>query len=221
MYGPANFDTRASEVMYLCDPMVLAAVAGFLVLRRSENPVGYLLAMCALGVGVDSPAKAVLNLRLDGPFGSPMRWAAVVDNSSWILTFCGTTLMLLLFPDGRLLSRRWRLLLVTTVAICGTIFLACVAAPYNSTYRDVRTPIPATPLASWPDAGMGVLFPLFGVCLALAAASLFIRAWRSRRSGDGYGVNSARPGSTPNCSRPCGPPWRRPPHLCGWYRPPQ
>lgn len=184
LLAPAHFETRTAEILFLCNPMVLAVLGGFLALRVPDNPVGRLFLLAGAGITVDVPAKAVLNLRLGGPDGWPMRWAAWVDNVTWVATYLAVGLVLLWFPNGRLLSSRWRPVQWGIVVGCALLLVACLAAPTNDTYPDVRTPAPQTPLARLPDADVGILFPAIAVLIAAAAVSLFLRAARSRRAGD-------------------------------------
>jgi hypothetical protein len=85
------------------------AMVGVVVARhRPGNPLGWILIFFVLLflIAVDAGYYAVLRYRLghDVPFGP----VAVVVASLLVLAFALFPLMILLFPDGKLTSRRWR-----------------------------------------------------------------------------------------------------------------
>ena len=85
------------------------ATVGVVVARhRPGNPLGWILIFFVLLflIAVDAGYYAVLRYRLghDVPFGP----VAVVVASLLVLAFALFPLMILLFPDGKLTSRRWR-----------------------------------------------------------------------------------------------------------------
>jgi hypothetical protein len=85
------------------------AVVGVLVARRQPgNAIGWLMispAVCAL-LGTDAGLYALLDYRLGHslPFGP----VALVLYQAWLPTYVLFPLVILLFPDGRLPSPRWR-----------------------------------------------------------------------------------------------------------------
>ena len=92
---------------------VLGALIGALIAaRQPRNPIGWLLLAGQLGtaIGLVSQAYAFRVLQ-DGVLGPPLagQLATVVASAlgaSWALSVLAT--VFLLFPDGSLLSRRWR-----------------------------------------------------------------------------------------------------------------
>lgn len=92
--------------------LVAYAVAGtILAARRPANPVGWLL----LGVGVVTSARGLAGEYARHALAAPPHpavavWAAWFVGWSLTLLFPGglLTFLLLLFPNGRLLSARWR-----------------------------------------------------------------------------------------------------------------
>jgi hypothetical protein len=107
---PLAFAAREAEsnIAGLVIVLALAAV-GFVVARRQPgNPLGWMfLALAALSVlGAAAGAYAVLSYRLGHHL--PLGLAAVFLAMYWCLLIVTFPLAILLFPDGRLPSPRWR-----------------------------------------------------------------------------------------------------------------
>ena len=104
------------------------AAVGVLVARRQPgNAIGWLMispAVCAL-LGIDVGLYAVLDYRLGYrlPFGP----VALLLYQAWLPTYVLFPLVILLFPDGRLPSPRWRWVLWSYLGLCSA-FLALLTA---------------------------------------------------------------------------------------------
>ena len=89
---------------------VIFAVVGIVVVRHQpRNPIGWILLIAALGsesLPTDAASYALLVYRLGHrlPFGGP----AVLLQYTWTVAAPLLLLIILLFPDGRLPSPRWR-----------------------------------------------------------------------------------------------------------------
>jgi hypothetical protein len=93
-----------------------AAVGTLLAARRPRNPIGWLILSIVIGLNPDSQ-YAILDYRMH--HGTlPLGWLAVVQDTWWPLSLFCITLLLWLFPDGRLPARRWRFLVVAWLVIC-------------------------------------------------------------------------------------------------------
>ena len=117
--------TALFRVLSLAFPTVGALVAS----RRPENPIGWIFCGVGLLYGVQAFASgyadyALLERTGSLPGGELMAWI-----SGWIgvpvLPLAGA-LLVLLFPNGKLLSRNWQP--VVWVAACGSAMLALSAA---------------------------------------------------------------------------------------------
>jgi hypothetical protein len=117
--------TTFLRVLSLAFPTVGALVAS----RRPENPIGWIFCGAGLLYGVQAFASGYAHyasLRHTGslPGGELMAWI-----SGWIgipvLPLAGA-LLVLLFPNGKLLSRYWQP--VVWMAACGSVMLALGAA---------------------------------------------------------------------------------------------
>jgi hypothetical protein len=91
--------------------LVFSIPAALIVSRQPRNPIGWLLAAIGYGVGVADFAGeygfyALVTAPGALPAAIPVLW---LGNALGIwLTFASVPLLLLLFPGGRLPSRRWR-----------------------------------------------------------------------------------------------------------------
>jgi putative effector of murein hydrolase LrgA (UPF0299 family) len=117
-------------------PLVYAGVGVIVARRQPRNAVGWILILFVVLflIWVDAGFYAVLCYRL-GHHGLPLGPAAVVLTSLWPLAFALFPLMILLFPDGRLTSRRWRWVLcgyAVAVAYIAVVNLAPALAAVGS-----------------------------------------------------------------------------------------
>ena len=110
-------------------------LAGVVIARRQpRNPIGWIMLvfLVLLMTGSDAGYYAVLYYRL-GRSGLPLAQVAVLLDPLWVPAVASFPLVILLFPDGRMPSRRWRLVLrgyLVLVACVLTIVLAQAAPPF-------------------------------------------------------------------------------------------
>jgi hypothetical protein len=90
-------------------PLAFAGVGVIVARHQPRNPVGWILIIFVILflIPIDAGYYAVLRYRL-GYHGLPLGPAALVLASLLVLAFAFFALVILLFPDGRLTSRRWR-----------------------------------------------------------------------------------------------------------------
>jgi hypothetical protein len=99
--------------------LLFATLGLVLTLRRPDNPIGWLYAAAGLVWTLYIPWDPwVDQLQRSGrPVPAAGRLVALVGDSLWAVGIAlAITLPLLLLPDGRLRSRRWRVVLVACVA---------------------------------------------------------------------------------------------------------
>jgi hypothetical protein len=159
------------------------AVIGFVItLRRPEHPIGW----CFAGAGIFSAIQATTNAYADAAFrvgGPHLPLAAYAGNlTQWIFepsVLLGYTLPFLWFPEGRLLSPRWRWVARLAVAMTALTVLTNIVDPDPlNNYPHIANPmgVHAAVLPLLDVVGvLGFIATLFA-----AIGSVFLRFRRSR-----------------------------------------
>jgi hypothetical protein len=145
-----------------------AFIGGMICARTPNYRIGGLL--LGLGWAVVLPLAVMAQAALDLP-GSA--WAP------WLLGVVATpvfplmVLLLLLFPDGHLLSPRWRPVVWLTVAI------ALISGPLGGSEPPISDPNGAESVVNWLMVDAHLFFMLVPVALLLGAISMVLRFRRS------------------------------------------
>ncbi len=159
-----------------------APVLGALIaVRRPRNPYGWLwigfgLAQAVLAFGANYAEYAALTGSLPAP-GT----AAAAASMGWVLWVALMPFLMLLFPDGRLPSERWRFVAWTVVA-AGAVCLALgPLMPGQSGVASIENPFGLGGRAGVVVSALVIagVFVIFG-CTILSALSL---VFRFRRAG--------------------------------------
>jgi signal transduction histidine kinase len=135
--------------------ITLSAVSAVIVWRRPRNRLSWVLVatMLAAALWAFAAAYAVRGLVVV-PGSLPVaETAAWIQDVARVLVSLGAVVVILLFPDGNLLSRRWRLLLGAAVIVFGANLLAALDDPYPIEVGLVwgLPPVPVTmPPPLWP-----------------------------------------------------------------------
>jgi hypothetical protein len=169
---------------------VPTAAVGVVVARRQpRNPLGWLLLAISacLVLSTDGPLYALLDYRFHHgrlPFGP----VAVLLNGFWGSGLFLLGLVILLFPDGRLRSARWRRALRAYIVLCAFQFAALDVATVGAMVRrpiriDVNGGLAAMDHpGGWYGAIQGP-FLLVAVAFWLCFVGRQVASWR-RSSGE-------------------------------------
>ena len=157
-----------------------AVVGALVAIREPRNAVGWLMLVIAISFALQGLVDVYV-AEVDRPFATAAAW---FSNSIWYLWLYLSTVMLpLLFPDGRLISKRWRVAFWIGIAALVCTLVSVVFAPGP---LDVESPssIPnptgiegAEEILSALDVAGNVLVTIGFV---LGAASLVVRLRRSQ-----------------------------------------
>jgi MFS family permease len=170
---------QAADLLSLVGAPLLG---GLIAARRPDNRYGWLWLAFGLGLAVTAFASAYAAVALtSGPDGLPglavAGWLIGLGFTAAISLF---PFLFLLFPNGRLPSRRWWPLAWAIVAVSGLMLVAAALVP-GTAVEGVANPIG---VGGWLggildrviDPGTGVLF----VAIALSALSLLPRFRRAQ-----------------------------------------
>jgi signal transduction histidine kinase len=107
---PPGIRSSTTEILDSLTNLGLPIIGALVASRRPRNPLGWILILAGLGLGVSTfgGAYAAYSLLIEpGSLAAPYAFAWV-SNWSWTLGVGLLPFLLLLFPTGVLHSRRWR-----------------------------------------------------------------------------------------------------------------
>ncbi len=169
---------------------VAFAVVGFVVAwRKPGNLLGWLILGVAgfLAVSEDASFYAVASYRLRSG-GLPLGWLALLTQPGWAPAIASIGLIVLLFPDGRLPSQRWRWVLWPYIALAllwaaGALAFTAAAIAAHRTGVDAGGNLLVLAHPTGGAAWWGAAQDLFFLVLAVSGlASLAGQAMSYRRS---------------------------------------
>jgi hypothetical protein len=163
--------------------VIYPAIGLFLASRRPEHPIGWLFCAAGLVVGLDHfCGEYAIYALLAHPGSLPAGQAAAwVSSWVWVPFAALICFLMLLFPDGRLPSGRWRPFawLVGIAAIVGVPVEALLPVPICEVCP-IENPLGIERLESVADLINALVVAFFvGVLGGLAMVSLFLRFRRA------------------------------------------
>jgi hypothetical protein len=176
-------DSRSTIAGDLLMAIAFAAVGGLVTIKRPGNLVGWALSLAGFGLLFGGLLGAYAELAVlakpeEGLPGGAAAWA--ISSGSWTPLMAGVFLLLLVFPQGRFPSRRWRRLAVFILAGFAVVWIGITTAPeLDPPFEAVENPFAFTNTDTY-------LFPFYLLiiaCLlgaAAAAINLLLRFRRSR-----------------------------------------
>lgn len=171
--GSGPWGSAAGAVFIL----VFATTGALVASRIPGNPVGWLLLLSALAFTIGGTCIQISELGVrDGADGSAITAAAWVGMFVWMLGVGpAATFVLLLFPDGRLPSRRWRPVAWLSGAALTATVVGLALTPGRIEDTDVTNPLGVAPgtaaMEGLASAGLALLF----VSVLASCASLVVR----------------------------------------------
>ena len=178
-WGTGGLSTPFWAILpFLPFPIVDALIAS----RRPRNPIGWICLAAGITwmLGMVSGPYVLYGLRMARPGSVP--YPAAVGSMAEFLPPTAVllgTLLVILFPDGRLPSHRWR----PVAFFCGTVIAANIVVGIFvpgplSDVRNVRNPfgLEGQPWLADANEAIALLFPL---CLLASASSLLLRYLRA------------------------------------------
>ncbi len=161
--------------------VVFATTGAMVASRVPANPIGWLLCLAALAFTIGGVCVAISEQAVrTGQDGFQVAAAAWVGTFVWMLGVGpAATFVLLLFPDGRLPSRRWRpvgwLAATALVLICFGVALA----PGRIEDTAVSNPVGIPGAGPFLEVVAGVGLGLILLSILASCASLVVRYRRS------------------------------------------
>jgi len=166
-------------LLFLAFPIVGALVAS----RRPQNPIGWILLadglLWMLLTVIDSYSRYGVARPGSVPF--PVTIGALANTLLWVPTVGLLGIYtILLFPDGKLPSRRWRPLALFSGVVIVLLGVTGMLAPGPlENQGGVRNPFGLEALP-WLVGVTNIITPLLPLCILAAAVSLVLRFRRSR-----------------------------------------
>jgi signal transduction histidine kinase len=167
--------------------VVYAGVGYLIASRRPGNAIGWLLCLAGLSLAATMLCELyALRGLVVAPGSLPaVQVAGWLSQAAFLLTFAPLLFVVLLFPDGRLPSRRWRpvLWLLTGTVLAGAAQLlqagTNIAGGMSNALSDAGVAYPnpfgVLPRHGWFSGLLGVAFALAVVMLVLVVVSVFVR----------------------------------------------
>jgi hypothetical protein len=167
---------------FVFSSLAFGTVGALVVARVPGNPIGGVFCLLGVMVGLGDLTYQYADYALFVPPSLPAGEAAAwVQNLGLPPGFGLLAVALLLFPDGRLPSRRWRPAL--GLALVGVMLIVVGYAfrpgPLDPPFETVSNPLGIAGAYELTDAASGFGWMFMGLSVALAAAALVVRLRRS------------------------------------------
>jgi hypothetical protein len=166
-----------------------AAPGLVLAWRKPANPLGWLMLAGAFFIAVSEDASYYTVADYGLRHGSlPLGGVALIVQPGWAPAIAGFGLLVVLFPDGRLPSPRWRWLVWAYLAVAalwmsGTVVITVGALIDHHTQVDSGGNLLLLsgndPAAGWWNVLQALFFPLLAVCWLASIASQVLSYRRS------------------------------------------
>jgi hypothetical protein len=180
--GITDVPDTVAAVLFTAIVLSFSTVGALIATRRPQNTVGWIMLVAGFTLGAMLLTGGYVDFSLAQQGRVPgTRWVAWVASWVWVPGIVpALTFLLLLFPDGRLPSRRWRLVGWVAVAAMITLGLGMAFTPGQFTdYPQVINPLGLTLLEGSPMEEGGVGWLLLPLSVVLSATSMVVRFRRA------------------------------------------
>jgi hypothetical protein len=163
--------------------LAFSTVGALIMARLPGNPIGWVLCAAGLSIGFTTLASGYAVFSLAAPARLPgTEWAAWLAYWIWVPGVGpAMTFGLLLFPDGRLPTRRWRIAgLLAVVALVALAFGSAFTPGPLPDYPEVNNPVGVALLEGSVLEDGGVGWFLLSACVVICAISIAVRYRRTR-----------------------------------------
>ena len=173
------------ELTFCVMTVAFCALGALLAVRLPRNPIGWILCVASVSLAITGLARGwYVHANYAAPGSRPAPEALLwVANSIWVWGFIPLmTALLLLFPDGRLPSRRWWPVAALTALAMAALTIGYAFEPGTlDSYVLVENPLGASgALGEVMDVLQGLGYPLFALAAVASAASVASRFRHSR-----------------------------------------
>ena len=164
----------AQDLSFAFLAIEFAFVAALIVSRQPRNIIGWLMMGPAVMLVLDYLARTYLEQFPTAPTGLtvPLFLAVLFANIGWLLLIFPLFFTMLLFPDGRPPSPRWRWILVAGLGMCAFIIIFGLSSP-TFTLPDNTDWVVANPIGFLPAS---IMFPDTAWFIALTILALLCTA---------------------------------------------
>ncbi|HEU0337091.1 MAG TPA: hypothetical protein VFR43_11085, partial [Gaiellaceae bacterium] len=181
---PGDHESIAASAGFLACFLLFPAVGALVVSKRPRHPVGWLLLYVGVALALNDVLFAYADYAVYAdpgslPAGVWAGWFGACLDPIFILA---VALLLLLFPDGRPPSRRWRpvVWLVLGTAVLGTVHVALKHGPVYEDTFPADNPAGVAAIAGISDRVDDLIIVPFALAVLLSAVSVIVRFRRSR-----------------------------------------
>jgi hypothetical protein len=175
------FDRLSAFIALGAFVFAFASVGALIASRRRSNPIGWLCLLAALAFALAMATFAYTELGTDGSYLPGAAYAAWLATSGWLVgLLVPATFVLLLFPTGRLVSKRWRAVSIAAAAgLAGALIHESLAPGLlDGTRRTFENPFRVSALEPVLGTIGAVAVIAIVVSVMGAIASLLVRSRR-------------------------------------------
>jgi hypothetical protein len=170
------------EVFIWVIALVFSGVGALIASRQPDNAIGWLFLWAGVAAAIGSLASSYADYWVDSGDGPARlgKTAAWYGDLSWIpFILVPSTFVLLLFPNGRLLSRRWRpVAWCAALGIAGGFVTQGLHSGRLEDYPQLPNPYGVESPVLEPLSGLALL--LLAIGIVGSSASLIVRFRRAR-----------------------------------------